>query len=266
MMIAALAAVLFSSLGPGPAHAAPRHLVLLGGGDYSEAAMARFALWSGGPSGRVLFIPWASAEPEDYLKEFKDALGTSTAPAVAVAPTTAAFAAGRAEFYARLASATAVFFCGGDQNRIAEFLKREPGVRAALHERYQGGVLFSGTSAGTAVMSELMLTGEGDPTALDGRKVGTDRGLGLLPGAILDQHFLVRQRENRLFGAVLSHPELLGLGIDADAALAVTDEGRAEVVGPGQVMSVRADGPGRLSVELMTSGRSWDLAPSARRP
>jgi cyanophycinase len=264
MLIAALAAVFISVGGLDPAQAAPRHLVLLGGGDYSAGAMERFALWSGGPSGRVLFIPWASAEPEDYLKEFKDALSLSTPPVVEVAPATAAFAAGRAGFLKQLDGATAVFFCGGDQNRVSEFLKAEPQVREALQKRYKDGVLFSGTSAGTAVMSELMITGEGDMTALDGRKVGTDRGLGLLPGVILDQHFLVRQRENRLFGLVLTHPELVGVGVDAESAVAVTDERRAEVVGPGQTMVVRAAGPQRLAVELYARGESFELTGPGR--
>ena len=256
----ALAAVLVSAGGLSHAESAPRHLVLFGGGDYAAGAMGRFALWSGGPSGRVLFIPWASAEPDDYLKEFKDALSLSTPPAVEVAPTTAAFAAGRAGFFKQLDGATAVFFCGGDQNRVSEFLKREPEVRAALQRRYREGALFSGTSAGTAVMSELMITGEGDMTALDGRKVGTDRGLGLLPGVILDQHFLARQRENRLFGLVLAHPELLGVGLDSESALAVTDERQAEVVGPGQTMSVRASGARRLAVELYGPGERFELS------
>lgn len=259
MIITALAALLVSAGGLSPAEASPRHLVLLGGGDYSAGAMERFALWSGGPAGRVLFIPWASAEPDDYLKEFKDALSLSTPPAVEVAPATAAFPAGRAAFFKQLDAATAVFFCGGDQNRVSAFLKAEPAVREALQRRYRDGVLFSGTSAGTAVMSELMITGEGDMTALDGRKVGTDRGLGLLPGVILDQHFLVRQRENRLFGLVLAHPELLGVGVDAESALAVTDERRAEVVGPGQTMVVKAAGGRRLAVELHSRGDSFEL-------
>ena len=65
----------------------------------------------------------------------------------------------------------------------------------------------------------MMITGGGDHTVLDGQKVEVRAGLGLLPGVILDQHFLKRQRQNRLFGLVLDHPRLLGVGVDEGTAL-----------------------------------------------
>ncbi|MBI2363095.1 MAG: cyanophycinase [Elusimicrobia bacterium] len=264
-MTAALTAFLLLFSGAAPAQAAARRLILFGGGDYAPSAMKRLADWSGGPSGRVLLIPWASADPDDYIAEFREALGKEAPPTLEIAPSTGALLARRGEFFAQLASATAVFFCGGDQNRIVELLNRDAEVRAALQAKYRGGALFSGTSAGTAVMSETMITGEGDPTLLDGRQVGTDRGLGLLPGVILDQHFLERQRENRLFGLVLHHQKLLGVGIDAPSALALEDERRAEVVGPGQVMTVRAVGAQRLNIELFAYGDRFEL-PEPGRP
>ena len=265
MNIKTTAAVVLALAAASPASAATRRLVLFGGGEYSAGGIERLAQWSGGRSGRVLFIPWASTEPEDYYKEFKDALSSGTSPTLDLAPAAVDVSTGRALFLSQLSSATAVFFCGGDQNRIVRVLQKDPDLRAALQTRYMSGIPFSGTSAGTAVMSELMLTGEGDVTALDGKKVGTDRGLGLLPGVILDQHFLVRQRENRLFGAVLAHPELLGVGIDADSVLAVTDELHAEVVGPAQTMVVKAEGPGRLGVALFTLGQTFEMtAPKPR--
>ncbi|MBI5597019.1 MAG: cyanophycinase [Elusimicrobia bacterium] len=263
-MTAAMTAVLLLLSAAAPAQAAARRLVLFGGGDYAPSAMKRFADWSGGAAGRVLFIPWASAEPDDYIAEFQEALGKDSPPTLEIAPSTGALPARRAEFFAQLSSATAVFFCGGDQNRIAELLNRDAEIRAALHAKYQGGALFSGTSAGTAVMSEEMLTGEGDSTLLDGRQVGTDRGLGLLSDVILDQHFIERQRENRLFGIVLHRQKPLGVGIDAQSALALEDERRAEVVGPGQVMTVRAVGAHRLNIELFGYGDRFDLKETGR--
>jgi len=46
-------------------------------------------------------------------------------------------------------------------------------------------------------------------------------GLGRLPEAIVDQHFIRRERHNRLLSAVLERPSLLGVGIDESTALAV---------------------------------------------
>jgi cyanophycinase len=44
------------------------------------------------------------------------------------------------------------------------------------------------------------------------------RGLGFLPGTIVDQHFVRRKRHNRLLSLVLEHPDLVGVGIDESTA------------------------------------------------
>jgi cyanophycinase len=46
-------------------------------------------------------------------------------------------------------------------------------------------------------------------------------GLGLVSGAIVDQHFLRRKRHNRLISVVLEHPDLLAIGLDESTALVV---------------------------------------------
>ncbi|HYN05065.1 MAG TPA: cyanophycinase, partial [Vicinamibacteria bacterium] len=94
---------------------------------------------------------------------------------------------------------------------------------------------------------------------IDGEKVEVRPGLGLLEGAIVDQHFVKRQRENRLFGLVLKHPEERGVGIDEDTALLVTAGRHAEVVGKGPVMLVDATGPDRLAITLLRAGQTTDL-------
>ena len=75
---------------------------------------------------------------------------------------------------------------------------------------------------------------------------------------ILDQHFVRRQRENRLFSLVLAHPRLLGVGIDEGAALLVRADRHAEAVG-GPVMAVDGRHQGELRVYLMNPGETFDL-------
>ena len=139
-------------------------------------------------------------------------------------------------------------------------LLRDRELLEALRERYHAGIVFGGTSAGCALMSSPMITGEGDFTVIDGDKVDTREGLGLLPGIIVDQHFLKRQRENRLFGLVLKWPETLGIGVDEATALLVEDGRHGEVTGKGQVMLV--DGrseAGALILRLFRDGARVDL-------
>ena len=130
---------------------------------------------------------------------------------------------------------------------------------AAVRTRHAEGVVFGGTSAGAAVMSLRMITGEGDFTVIDGDQVVVREGLGLVPGVIVDQHFVKRQRENRLFGLVLKHPEERGVGIEEDTALLVTNGRQAEVVGKGPVLLVDAKGRDQLRVTFLRSGQSVDL-------
>jgi cyanophycinase len=135
----------------------------------------------------------------------------------------------------------------------------DPELLAAVRARFAAGVVFGGTSAGAAVMSARMITGEGDFTVIDGDAVEVRPGLGFVGGVIVDQHFVRRQRQNRLFGLVLKHPQERGVGIDEDTALLVTDGRHAEVVGRGPVVVVDAKGKDRLEVTLVRSGSALDL-------
>ncbi|TBR17238.1 cyanophycinase [bacterium] len=236
-----------------PASAAAPRLVLVGGGERPPAALERFVAWAGGPRARLVVVPWASAEPEAAAEALIEELKPFPAAVLVAAPSTAAALALDVLF----SSATGVFFTGGDQVSLMAAVDA-----AGLAERFRRmarqGVVFGGTSAGTAVMSPLMITGVGDFTKLDALQVGTAPGLGLLPGTVVDQHFLKRQRENRLFGLVSAHPELLGLGIDEDTALLV-DGTTAECVGATAAMAVKAAGAGAWAVELVYAGSRYDL-------
>jgi len=247
-----------ASLAPG-LNAAER-LVLVGGGDRPKEAMARFVDWAGGPEGsRILLVSWATGEPKETFESFRDDLAPFEPQAVEAAPPRPLTPAGKTVFLAQLRRATGVFFTGGDQARIMEVL-RDADLMAAVRERYRAGVVFGGTSAGAAIMSERMITGEGDFTVIDAAKVEVRPGLGLLPGVIVDQHFIKRQRENRLFGLILAHPEERGLGIDEGSALLVEDGRTAEVVGSSFVMLVDAGAEkDTLLLRLVRPGQTFDL-------
>ncbi len=224
--------------------------------------MARFVKWGGGRGARILIIPYASGIPADYAGQVASELAQQNPGGTEVAVSTAALEArGSAAFLKQLSRATAVFFTGGDQVRLMGVLARH-GLAEPLRAKYRAGMPFAGTSAGAAVMSDLMITGEGNFEVIDGARVATAEGLGLLSGPyIVDQHFIKRSRQNRLFGLVLKYPDRLGIGVDESAALAVTDEREAEVLDAGAVMIVRASNPGEesLSIEILRSGQKYDL-------
>lgn len=145
-------------------------------------------------------------------------------------------------FVAPLLSATAIWFGGGDQSKIAEAYlgTRVETEVMALHRR--GGVI-GGTSAGAAIQSKCMIA-SGKETA------NVAQGFDLLPGAVIDQHFLARNRKGRLVGVIDTRPNLFGVGIDEGTALIV--KGRnLRVVGKSSVTIYHAPGRDQAARELL---------------
>lgn len=142
---------------------------------------------------------------------------------------------------------TGIWFGGGDQVRLADVLRGTPTERA-IHARYAAGAVIGGTSAGAAVMSAVMLTGdERSPggtrpdTTLSWVTIArentiTTEGFGLIDNVIIDQHFLRRKRHNRLISLVLERAPHLGAGIDESTALIVHPDGTWSVRGASAVV------------------------------
>jgi len=135
--------------------------------------------------------------------------------------------------------ATFIWFPGGDQVKLMKAFEGT-GIAEAIRARHAEGALVGGTSAGAAVMSRVMITGDGyDLQSITAGKTQTAPGLGLLPDAVVDQHFLKRQRDNRLISLVLDHPDLVGIGIDEATAIFVTGR-EFEVLGQSSVVVIDA--------------------------
>ncbi|MFL5814230.1 MAG: cyanophycinase [Bdellovibrionia bacterium] len=248
---------LFASF-PESALATNQHLLLVGGGNLPREAVTRFVSWAGGRQARILIITWATEVPDETYQDMVKDLSAEHPGGFLWSKSPPLTAAAKAEFVSMLQQATAVFFSGGDQKRIFDVIDDDH-ILYALQSRYLAGIPFAGTSAGTAVMSSVAIAG-GEFDVIDGRRVPIHRGLGLVQGVIVDQHFIRRSRENRLFGLVLLYPQYLGLGIDQDTSIAIENGRYGEVVGPGDVMLVKAQRvPGSLTVSLLLPGQRVDL-------
>jgi cyanophycinase len=204
-------------------------LVIVGGGGFPESARDEFVRLAGGKDkAKVVVIPTASAAADDpaeadgFLERWK-AAGVES---VRLLHTRDRKTADDPEFTKPLAEATAVWFSGGDQNRIVAAY-RGTLVEKELRKLLDRGGVIGGTSAGAAVMSDLMIEG-GNPQAKTGP------GLGLLPGVVVDQHFTERKRQPRLRGVLEANPGYAGLGIDEGTAVVVRGR-RIDVHGKGTV-------------------------------
>lgn len=234
-------------------------LLVVGGGARPADAMKKFVEWSGGQKSQILVITWASGVPEESFVSLQKQFTESGSSSVVHAAMRPLDTEKKVQFIKQLNSATGVFFSGGDQNRTMDVLS-DIELLKLIREKYAKGIPFGGTSAGAAVMSDPMMTGDADLRILDGKKVGVRGGLGLIPNVMFDQHFLVRQRHNRLFGFIIENPKYLGVGIDEDTAVFIEDNRHLTVAGATQVMFVNSIGSsGSMKVDFLKVGEVFDV-------
>ncbi len=232
------------------------HLFIIGGGQRDEAVMREFIRLAGGEERAVIAVmPMASSIPEttgnDQVGQLRS-LGVRNARMVLLTRDQALTPSG----VATLEGVTGVFFSGGDQSRLTAVLLGTP-VHRRLLDLYRQGIVIGGTSAGAAVMSKLMITGNEllNPdstspfTAVKKGNIEIQEGFGFLGTVIVDQHFLRRRRHNRLFSVVLEHPSLLGVGIDEATAIVVDPDSTFNVVGEGSVLVIDASAPSSVHID-----------------
>lgn len=225
----------------------PGALWVCGGGTLAPELLAEFVQRAGGPQTRLVLIPGASRtadEPTAIERQLARWRERGVADVVVLHSRDRA-QADQEDFAAPLRSATAVWFGGGDQKRLAEVYAGTR-VEAEIQALLARGGVVGGTSAGAAIQSRVMIGG-GNPEPLIGV------GLDLVPCGIVDQHFRARKREPRLVAAVRAHPECVGYGVDEGTALVI--EGKtARVLGAGGVTVVRAAAGGEPVSEFVAAG------------
>ena len=249
--------------------AAPGPLLLVGGGSRPEPILRRFVELAGGADATIVVLPTASSLPDAgtaMVAEFREA-GARNVRSLELRTRDDAL---EPSMSASLRAAQGVWLTGGDQSRITGAFRGTPAF-AALRAAHRAGAVLGGTSAGTACMTPVMLTGSGDRGVIRSGNVPLGPGLGFLPGMVVDQHFVARQRQNRLISVVLEDPVRLGVGVDEATAIEVDlGAGTFLVRGEGWVQvydasgaTVRRDGD-RLGVtglrtHVLLEGQVFDL-------
>lgn len=239
------------------------NLIIIGGGSIPLSVMETFVNLAGGDDARIAVIPMASSEyrkaGRKYVRGFKK-LGVAEAEAFYVfGPDDA----NKTELVTGLDRYTGFFFGGGDQRELTRIFLNTKALDV-LQRKYREGAVVAGTSAGAAIMSNVMITGDGNWDVLVKGSVVTQPGLGFVDTFITDQHFVARSRLNRLISVCLEH-NLPGIGIDEGTALWVKPIGGATVIGDSVVVVVEPKGAGSGTDE----GQMWsarDMGLSVLRP
>jgi cyanophycinase len=234
--------------------------------------LSTFVQLAGGRDANIVIVPTASSietAGERYKAIFLG-LGAQSAEVVYIGDRQDANGDAPLEL---LQEATGVFLTGGNQMRLSTILG---GTRAAelIRRRNVEGAIVAGTSAGASILSSYMVAFGASGETPKQRMAQIVAGFSLAPDLILDQHFRQRDRIGRLLSLVAANPGLLGVGIDEDTAVLISNQ-VLEVLGRHSVTLVdgsdifsdihQVKGYGGVTISgaklhILTAGRRFDLA------
>jgi len=239
-----------------PAEPITGSLVIGGGGGMPDIVWQRFMQLAGGENAHIVVIPTASSkadtlDPNSYLEKWHNRNPAS----VTILHTRSKEKANDTNFLKPLDKATAIWFGGGGQSKITDAYVGTL-AEEKFHQVLNRGGVIGGSSAGAAIMTKTMIA----------RKKPIPQisiGLGFLPGAIVDQHFIKRKRQVRLVNAVTAFPQLVGFGIDEKTALVVYDGSKIDVIGDSYVTVIFGPcGNYPIQIEKLQPLRQTDNKPN----
>lgn len=235
-------------------------VLIADGGGATEVIVRRFVELAGGRSAKIVVVvtgpsalrfgdqniilnpdwPRDSTQWSRYESHLK---GWFAIDSVQVIHTRDRNEADEAAFVAPLKSATGVYLIPGNAGRYVDAYlgtRTQAELRAVLH---RGGVVF-GSSAGAIIQGSFVVRGRPDKPLL--MAAGRTTGFGFLANVAINPHLTSAMRDAELINVVDMHPEILGVGIDDDAAILVRGN-VFEVIGAGRVAiydNVRRRGSG----------------------
>ncbi len=193
-------------------------LIIAGGSLRDTSVVNRFISLAGGEDALILFVPTSSGRASFDTARTVSLLTSAGARNVELLHTYDPEVADSEEFASVIREAGGIFFGGGRQWRLVDayggtLAERE--FRALLD---RGGVI-GGSSAGATIQGSYLVRGD---TATNTIMMGSHtRGFGYITNSAIDQHLLVRNRQNDLLEVIEEYPSLLGIGIDENTAVLV---------------------------------------------
>ena len=167
--------------------------------------------------------------------------------------------AGKPEILDVLKEAKGLWFCGGRQWRLVDsYLGTE--AEKLMKEVVRRGGAVCGSSAGATIQGDYLVRGN----PLGNTQMmweGYERGFAFLKGVAIDQHFAQRNRFADMTELKKAFPQLIGLGIDENAAAIVSGH-VMEVVGTSNVAVYdleKLPADGEKDYQLLKPGEFYDF-------
>jgi cyanophycinase len=218
-------------------------ILVIGGAEdkvHGKEILQTFWQRSGGIDALIGIVPCASREPaligERYYRLFTE-MGAKEVKVLDIRDRPGAEDTAYLDF---VENCTGIFLTGGDQLRLCGLLADTPLMNCIVARAQQREISLAGTSAGAAIMGHHMISGGSSAECPNRALVDMAKGLDIISGVLVDQHFYNRNRLARLLSAICAHPELLGIGIDEDTCAMFESDGIIQVIGKGAVTIVDA--------------------------
>ena len=200
-----------------------------------EEILKRFVKELSGNEPLILIVPTASKEPDivskEYLKVFHE-LGEKNVQILNIRERADAK---NEKNCALIKQAAGIMITGGDQLRLTSILGGSKALELMKERFTYDNFIIAGTSAGAAAMSTPMIyEGETQGGYIKG-DVRITTGLEFLKNVAIDTHFIQRGRIIRMAQAIATNPGCIGIGLEEDTAILVTEGKNVEVIGSGLV-------------------------------
>lgn len=209
----------------------PGIIMAIGGAEdksYHGKILKKFFELSGGKGINITIVPWASEKKEagEVYKNIFEHFGATKVFLIKEKS--------REKFIDAIERSAALFFVGGDQKKLLDYLNELDLVNEIRREN-KVGLKIAGTSAGASILGEHMIyySSKNDATMYF-------KGTGLVPKTIIDQHFSQRGRIMRLKDAVDKFNNCIGYGVDEDTAIVFKSGEKILEIGSGNIIEYRS--------------------------
>ncbi len=219
------------------------------------AITSRFVALAGGPEANIVLVPTAmhGSDKDEQVEIYKKWIGAKN---ITVLDTSDRAVANSETFVEPLRKAKGVWFTGGTPEFISKayvgtLMQRELNALLA-----RGGVV-GGSSAGAFVLGAVAVVPfKRTPS---GPFAEVLEAFGFLHNIFVIPHVIQMDWENRMKDYMAAHPGLLGIGVDAGAALVVHGN-QCEVIGDSKVLLPNGSGPDGKGYDVLSAGTRFNLA------
>ncbi|HEX8349427.1 MAG TPA: cyanophycinase [Hymenobacter sp.] len=219
----------------------------------TESILRRFSDELVGDDPLIVIVPTASGVPEESAGDYYEAFNRLGRTRIATMDIRSRPDTLKPEYLELAEQGAGFWFTGGDQLRLTALLGGTQ-ILHRLKERYTyERIVLAGTSAGATALSTPMIYEGTNNAGFRKGEIAITTGLQFMRDVAIDTHFVARGRIVRMAQILATNLSCVGLGLEEDTAVVVSNGRELEVIGSGLVTV--------LETQEDTSTNIYDISP-----